>query len=400
MPEPNLSHSAPISTAALRMVQQEVAEEIAMQVETAESISTYSDDAVFSPLQRLNTFKELQELRSQMQKKGAAKESEETEEIETLAPEAIEETATRFQKGNQDELQAKTLQILRSQIKATDTPEEALKKVLKIYPDPFLADEALDFLIETADPNTLDIVKNAKQLLNEQFGREIKAGRNMSLHAREFSQTGLGSPTALRDLYRDVTGNARDPLVLFNELTEKFQYEKLKSAIHFMLHSLGSDLRSKGPSIPRGELKRLVDEIRSLQGILGVFRFFSSQMRLIERQFGSYGLVLPQRITFELLAKIFIKILSERFVNPEKLSQLARLIGMEEQAAAQMILYTHMRDALKQVAPKYYRNPTHRDQLWQAFMDTIEQLEEKLDEEEEEGEKQDKEDKKKRDEKP
>ncbi len=117
-------------------------------------------------------------------------------------------------------MNAKTLLILRERISAEDTPDEILNKVLSVYSDPALADEALDFLIETATPQTLAIIKLAKEQLNTAFGREVKAGRNMGIQARTFSEAGLGSPTSLRDMYRDITGTPRDPLILFNELTE------------------------------------------------------------------------------------------------------------------------------------------------------------------------------------
>ena len=42
-----------------------------------------------------------------------------------------------------------------------------------------------------------------------------------------------------------------------------------------------------------------------------------------------------------------------------------------------------MRDALKQIAPRYYRNPQHRDELMKTFIDTIDKLEDELEEEEE-----------------
>ena len=59
--------------------------------------------------------------------------------------EKVEDAASRFHRNNY-ELQAKTLLILRARITAKDTPDEALQKVLEAYPDPALADEALDFL--------------------------------------------------------------------------------------------------------------------------------------------------------------------------------------------------------------------------------------------------------------
>jgi type III secretion protein W len=382
MAEPNISHLIQSNAAALRMIQHEVSQENAMQVESEQNLDQYLDLSTFNPMQRAKNFKELDELKSQLES-AEGKEVEEVEEPKIIQPKQVEEAALRYQKSN-FELNSKTLVILRERVSAQDTPEEAMNKVLSVYADPALADEALDFLSETADAETAAVIKAAKEKLNLTYERQIKAGRNMGIQSRAFSEAGLGSPTSLRDMYRDITGAPRDPLLLFNELTEKFRYDKLRSVIHFLLHSLGSDLKAKGPSIPRPELKRLIDETRSLQGILGVFRFFQSRMKMMQRLFASYGLVLPSRLDFETLSKLFVKILAERYLNADKILQTARLLGIEEEVAAQIVVYSQMRDGLRQIAPKYFRDPRHRDEQLRAYIELIDKLEDKLEEEEEE----------------
>ena len=201
---------------------------------------------------------------------------------------------------------------------------------------------------------------------------------------------------ALRENFRPEFLNRIDEIVLFHQLTEKFSYDKLRAVIHFLLHSLGSDLKSKGPSMPRVELKRLMDETRSLQGILGVFRFFQSRTALMHRLFTSFDLAFPTRLDFEALAKVFIKLLTERYVNPEKIIQSAKFLGIEEEIAAQIIVYTQMRDAIRQVAPKYFRDQRHREEQIKAYIDTLETLEDKLEEEQQEEEEKKKREKKKK----
>jgi type III secretion protein W len=371
----------------MKALQQEIAEQTAMIVESEEDLNQYLEVSVFNPLLQAQRFRGLKDLQSHLT--HDLEEVEEPEVKQVTEAEKVDEAATRFQKNNY-ELNAQTLRILRGRILPTDTPEKILATVLSVYSDPALADEALDFLIETADAEMQELLQKAKEDLNNTRGREIRAGRNMGAQAREFSQEGLGSPTSLRDIYRDVTGNPREPLKLFDELSDKFPYGKMKSVITFLLHALGSDLKSKGPSIAHAELKRLLDETRSLQGILGIFRFFQSRMGLIQRLFGNYQLSLPARLNFEAIAKIFVKILSERYMNPEKILQTAKLLGVSEETAAQLIIYSQMLDALKQIAPRYYRNPQHRDELRKSFIDTLEQLEDDLEEEEEEKEEDDK----------
>lgn len=379
MSEPRISHAIPVSANTVQQIQKEARAELAMQVESEEDLTQFFELSLYNPMLMAQKFKDLKEQKSLQKEKVA---SEKTEGKKVLETEKADEAANRFQKNN-FELLSKTLLILRSRLSEDDTADTILEKVLSFYPDPALADEALDFLLETTEGKIKEVVEEAKEKLNETRSREIVAGRNMGAQAREFSKEGLGSPTSLRDLYRDIVLNPRDPLKLFDELTDKFRYDKMHSAIHFLLHSLGSDLRAKGSSIDKAELKRLVDETRSLQGILGVFRFFLSRMGLIEKQFQKEGLILPPRLDFELLAKLFIKMLAERFINPDKILQSAKLLGISEEVAAQIIIYTQMRDAIRQVAPRYYRNRQHKEELLKSFLDALEKLEDELEEEEE-----------------
>ncbi len=370
-----VSRAAQINLQAIRELQQLVAQEELIQVES----ETVQSDT--SPMAIYQRFLPMQELKS-------SKKAEEKQEQALAGQEKIkgvgdaEEAASRFQSNN-NELKSKTLLILRSTLTLDDTPEEILNKVLKVYPDHALADEALDYLIETADGPMKNNLILAKEHLNRSFAREVAAGRNIGEQSRAFEKQGLAGAASLRDMYRDITGNPREPLKLFEELTDKFQYEKLKTAITFLLHALGADLKSKGPSIPPGELVRLIGETRSLQGILGIFGFFQSRLRLMQRQFNTYDLLYPPRLTFEVLAKTFIKLLAERYVNPDKIKQFAKLLGISEEVAAQIVIFTQYRDAMKQIAPRYYRNQVHREELQKALLDTLEELEDEFEEEEE-----------------
>jgi type III secretion protein W len=381
--DPNISRATPINSQSIQQLQAMAAEETMQLVEAAEDFQTFADNPAFLR----QRFKTLQELKNEESQKPTVQQP--TGQKKVLSAQAIDEAAVRYQQQN-EELKAKTLLILRSSIITGDSPAEVLNKILRVYPDHALADEALEFLIETSDGPLEKTLRDAKEEFNRSFQREITAGRNIGAQSREFSKEGLGSPSWLRDFYRDLTGNPREPLKLFAELTQIFQYQKLKTAILFLLHALGADLKAKGSSIPRGELKRLIDEIRSLQGILGVFRFFQSRIQSMERQFDSFGLPYPETLTFEELAKIFIKMLAERFVNPEKILQFAKAMGIDEKIAAQIIVFTQYRDALKQISPTYYRNPQHKEDLLKALFGALEELEDALEEEEEKEEDKDK----------
>jgi type III secretion protein W len=303
-------------------------------------------------------------------------------EKQVAAVERLQAVTDQFNQRN-PELQSRSLLTLRARINQQDTKEDILRKVLEMYPDFSLADEALDFLLETTDGTLAEEVRLAKEELNQMHGREVKAGKNIANQAREFSKQGLGTPSGLRNLYREVTGNPRDSHTLFNELTAKFSYDKMKTTIDFLLHSLGSDLKSRGPSIDRGELHRLLSETRKLQGILGIFRFYKSRMNLIIAAFERQGLQMPMRLNFEMLAKQFVKALQERYPSADKIIQLAIQLGLSEEIMAMIIIFTQMRDGVRQTSPKLFKSNQHRQDLLNAFIDAIEELDERLEEEDE-----------------
>ena len=91
---------------------------------------------------------------------------------------------------------------------------------------------------------------------------------NMAIQARNFSSQ-LGSPTALRDLYRRAQPTPRDAYTLFQQLSSMF--EKMKAIIR--LYSPRADVKAKGPSIAKGELHRLMTETKNMQVILTAFDF-------------------------------------------------------------------------------------------------------------------------------
>ena len=358
----------------------EEASRAAMAAEMVEEkFNEWADLAAFNPLAMARRFETLE---TRTRKKDREDESKKTDQDKgVLEVQKVEEVSDEFHRKNQ-ELDPRTLLLLRSRISAKDTKESVHKKLLDTYSDISLADDALDFLIETTDGVLKKTVREVKEEVNTLYSREIKAGRNMALQAREFSEKGLGSPTALRDIYRDITGNPRDALTLFEHLSSNFSFEKMKTVIAFVLHSLGADLKAKGPSIAPAELHRLLTEGRNMQAILGVFRFFATRMNLINAAFQRGGIKLPPNLSFEQLARAFMKYLQERYPSSEKVLQMAPFLGLTEEEIGKIIVFTQMRDAIRQVAPKLYRTPQHRQDVLMSYIEALEELEEELEEEE------------------
>ena len=291
-----------------------------------------------------------------------------------------EETADKFARQN-PEFKKPILLLLLNKVKDCKTKEEILDILKQFYPDPTLADEALQFLLETTLGDLKALVEEAKQFHEETYGREIKAGANIAEEVQKYVSAGLGAPTRLRDMYRDITGNPREPVTLFLEFSDKFPYKELRKVLGFLFHSLGADLKSQGPSIEPGLLSRLLQEVRSLQAVLGVYHFFKARTKLINFLFEREGMEMPKNLNFELLAKQFVLLLQERYPTGDKVLQMANKLGIDKWILAKIIVFSQLRDAIREVAlNQLYRSVQHRDELFNAILEALEALEEELDE--------------------
>jgi len=359
---------------------QERLENIIIRQDAAtEELQEWADYAAFNPLAMKQKFEKLEE---KARHQELAKQAERSSEGDS---EKAEKLAKNFNVRN-PELNARTLLATLARLNPNDSAEDMLRKVRESYPDHTLADEALDFMIESTseNPAVQTQLKKAKNDFNDLFGREIKAGKNINVQAQEFSKVGLGSPTALRDMYRDIVGNPRDPHTLFDELSTKFAYKQMKQVVDFVLHSLGADLKAKGPSIPRGELSRLFTESRIMQAFLGLYKFFQKRMSLVETLFDQEDLALPGSLNFEVLAKQLMQLVRERYPTPDKVRRLAMKLGISQELAAQIIIFGQYRDALRNISPRLFKSERHRQDMLLALIEALSDLEDELEEEEDE----------------
>lgn len=292
----------------------------------------------------------------------------------------IKNSADQFQRRN-PELLSNTLLALIQKIKPDDSKEEILAKLLESYPDVSLADEALEFLIENTLGELSEKLKELREDLNQERGREITAGRNINIQARQATEKGLGTASSMRDMYRDITGNPRDATTLFEELSKKYAFKDLSKVVNFLLHSLGADMKSKGPSIERGELHTLFTEARTLQAILGVYRFYRGRMHLIQTQLEKYHIPIPPELNFESISKAFMNLAAERYPATDKVLQKVNNLGIANEVLAKITVLSQFRDGIREVAgAKIFKSIEHQRDLHLAILETLEDLEDELEE--------------------
>ena len=335
----------------------------------------YASRSTFKELKERQREEKRQEVRSEKSEKPAPEKSSDTARVNAIA---------KFYQKRNAEMDSQKLLTLYTQIENLENVQEMLDKVLKHFSDPSLADEALDFLLETLPPGSAAYKKalETKNLIRAQRGRQIIAGRNMGDLSR--SHPALGTPSELRDLYREIIGNPREAQSLFEELIQQFTYEKMQEAIAFVLQSLRADLTAKGSSISHGQLHTLISEARNMQAILGVYRFFKGRSRVLRQQFEAAEMAVPYQLDFESLAKILVIFIKERYPSADKILRLAVPLGITDDELAQIIVFSQYRDAMRGISPRFFQSEKHRQEMLMTFIEALAELEDALEEEEDE----------------
>lgn len=358
--------------------EQKIAEaETAQQVETASTLNNIMQETINPGISRFqNNQKDLKDTGIRI-----SKAKQEKLERRFIPPEQVKEQAEQFERRN-PELKAAVLKQLLEEAGNCKNKDELLTLLNKYYNnDPFLVDQALDFLLATTLEDLHKIVVEAKQTHVTLFQKEIAAGTNIDKEVKQYATLGLGSHQSLRSLYKDITNNPREAIPLFLELSGRFGYKDLRKVFAFIFHSLGADLKSGGSFIPPGQLHRLISVTRDLQAGLGAIKFFQARMRIIQSLFQREGLSLPPSVTFEQISKIFLNYLQERYPNAEKVLQMPTKLGLTSDILAKIIVLSQMRDGVREVSiDRFFRSLEHRNEVFNSILDALEQLEDEYDE--------------------
>lgn len=379
----------PISFAAIAAKQgQADAKQILAKQVTAEdrftenAQSSYNAMAAARAQERNNRFKRIEERHVASSGEKEEKEELDVETIEAAKQKSEEDLAQSFSKRN-PELPSNKLQDLKNSLKENANEQEILDKATQAFEDPTLVDEALEYLEQATKGALRDKVVLAREILNAQKEREIIAGKNIDAAAKEYAAKGLApTATSLRDLYRDITGNPKDHETLFDELSVKYAYDDLKEIVTFLLQGMAYDMKSKGPSIPQAELMKLMSEMRDLQSILWIYLFFKERMKLLRNLYKRHEMTYPESLSFERLAKAFMKLVKERYPSVLKTIKTAEELGLYDDDEKVLVI-AQFRDAIRGLSPRVYKSVKHRQDLLMALLETLDQLEWEEEEEEE-----------------
>jgi type III secretion protein W len=81
-----------------------------------------------------------------------------------------------------------------------------------------------------------------------------------------------------------------------------------------------------------------------------------------------------------------MKLLEGRYVSPDKVIKLARFLGISEDLLAQIIIFSQMRDAIRNTSPRLYQSIKHRQEVLESILEALDEIEEEYEKDEEEEE--------------
>lgn len=239
---------------------------------------------------RASKSKLLKKNTKRLQKTPEAKKAQETQKKKETA-------AKNFQNKNPALKEEKLLRFYeRSQ--SFTSKEEFREEVEKQFPNPALADEALDFLKEvTEDTAQLKLIDAAQQKLQEEKKLEIADARRFASELVSKAQTFSGDPKVLHEFAYQLMHNPKASQVgycfeVYRGLNSTFSRPQINDVIKHCLHYGGELVKNnKTENVLLAITNR---NIRAFQSIIQVFRASEAKTDVVDLYCKSNGLDMPK----------------------------------------------------------------------------------------------------------
>ncbi len=176
---------------------------------------------------------------------------------------------------------------------------ELLKELARGSTDPSHQFAMLDILEQAFGAGEEDIaalVRQAKAMLTEAKGPEIRAGINLAeeVNARATTPEQMQE---LRDMYRSEVVGFTKPQDCFRSLLASRGPGHLAEAISFLIAGCGKDLASSSPSLEAAALGRILTDLGCVQSLQTILEDFTKLAARMGSEFGEKCLLNGEQMT-------------------------------------------------------------------------------------------------------
>ncbi|CRI35688.1 Type III secretion regulator YopN/LcrE/InvE/MxiC [Chlamydia pneumoniae] len=295
-------------------------------------------------------------------KKGEAGKAEKKSESTEEKPDT--DLADKYASGN-SEISGQELRGLRDAIGDDASPEDILALVQEKIKDPALQSTALDYLVQTTPPSQgklKEALIQARNTHTEQFGRTAIGAKNILFASQEYADQLNVSPSGLRSLYLEVTGDTHTCDQLLSMLQDRYTYQDMAIVSSFLMKGMATELKRQGPYVPSAQLQVLMTETRNLQAVLTSYDYFESRVPILLDSLKAEGIQTPSDLNFVKIAESYHKIINDKFPTASKVEREVRnLIGDDVDSVTGVLNLFF--SALRQTSSRLFSSADKRQQL-------------------------------------
>lgn len=264
---------------------------------------------------------------------------------------------------------------------ATEKPSarDLLRRLADMADDPSLTFAMLDCLEEglgKGDVELLELIRQAKRLLENQKGAEMRAGINL---ADEINNR-AASPEEIRDLrqmYRGEVLGFSTPQNCFRSLLATRGEGQLAEALEFLLSATSADMQATSPSTPPEELRRIMLDLQCVEVLRTVLEKMNALEARMQSQFGERCLLNGERMTGQV-----VDLTEQSFVSAALLGGFLKSCGLRT-LLAQMDFMTQMTAVFRMLSPRMFDPENARFKLVDSAQEVLDGLIERVEDEEE-----------------
>ena len=264
---------------------------------------------------------------------------------------------------------SRILQQLRRPNVAEMTPRELLKALARGSGDPSHQFAMLDILEKAleGDERLARLVGEAKRLLEDEKGAEVRAGINIAKEVNARAKT-PEQMQDLRNLYRRETLGFKSPQDCFRSLLASRGPERLGESLDFLLKSCGIDLNNPSPSQSPEELRRIILDLQCVDVLKAMLERCDGLVGKMPELFGETSLLSGRQ-----LAEQMTNLTEAPFPAARDFASLLLSCGFA-QLVAKIYFNTQLLELVRALSPRLFAEDGDRFKLIDAAQENLDGL--------------------------
>ena len=264
---------------------------------------------------------------------------------------------------------SRILQQLRRPNVAEMTPRELLKALARGSGDPSHQFAMLDILEKAleGEERLARLVGEAKRLLEDEKGAEVRAGINIAKEVNARAKT-PEQMQDLRNLYRRETLGFKSPQDCFRSLLASRGPERLGESLDFLLKSCGIDLNNPSPSQSPEELRRIILDLQCVDVLKAMLERCDGLVGKMPELFGETSLLSGRQ-----LAEQMTNLTEAPFPAARDFASLLLSCGFA-QLVAKIYFNTQLLELVRALSPRLFAEDGDRFKLIDAAQENLDGL--------------------------